>query len=75
MPLDKETKDFIMKSNMVVYKKLIEQINKDVMQPIRKMSINFSNRFDDIEKRLDAIEARLKIMSRDQTHCLTLSRY
>ena len=57
MPLDQETKDFIVKTGTVFNTDLVKQLNKN--------NEHISKRFDDVGKRLESIEGRLNIMNKD----------
>jgi len=57
MPLDQESKDFIVKT--------VSMFNKDLIKQINKSFEHVSKRFDDVERRLESIESRLNIMNKD----------
>ncbi len=52
MPLDKETKDFIIKTANMFNQNLVGQLDKNFK--------HISQRFDDMDKRLGSIENRLE---------------
>ncbi len=65
MVLDKETKDFITKSNICLHKEITTQINKLLVTPLNEKFNFVYQRFDDMEKRLDKIESKLNIVEKD----------
>ena len=65
MTLDKATKDFVVNTSLTSSQRIIKLINDHLVVQLNKHAEHSARRFDDIDKRLEQIEARLEIMNKD----------